>query len=186
MSLGMPFIQSENIVDKLDEVIQETMSELRIRCQCSFEDSQITNAGFQCFPSSPNAVTLRAKVSGSEQTTASELVGYLDDWTQEGAFISVQAQLLSADGSCSIVISSFGEQECNLEEATTPSTEATTLNLGDVTSSGVQTITFIGAVVAAVATILLAMIAILIVIVALLVRRNKTTLKMQATSPPPE
>ena len=83
-----------------------------MRCQCNIESSGITGAGFQCFLTSSNAVTFRAKITGSRQATASELIEFLEDWTASGALISVQAQLLTADKDCAVGISSFQEPEC--------------------------------------------------------------------------
>ena len=138
-----------------------------MRCQCNFEDSFITNAGFQCFPASPNAVTFRARISGSQQVTASEIIRHLEEWTASGAFISVQAQLLSADSSCAVRISSFGDQECQSTSE-------------DPAGSGNTTV-IIGAVVAVI-VVLVSLVVTSVVIFMLL--RNRKTVKLQGALEP--
>ena len=82
-------------------------------CQCDLSSS-ITDAEFRCFPASPNAVTFRARISSLEEMAA----GHLEEWTRSGALVSVQGQMLRVDRSCSIRISSFGDEECQSSEET--------------------------------------------------------------------
>ncbi len=99
--------------------------ELRGRCQCDFEANLISSAGFRCFPQTPIAVTFRAVLTGFPQATAPELAILLEAWTSSGAFLAIQAQVLSIDGSCAVAISSFGESECNPEEIIVSATSDT-------------------------------------------------------------
>ena len=60
---------------------------------------------------------------GSRQVSAQELVNLLQEWIASGAFLSVQAQLLSVDMECAVAITSFGEPECRTTEETSSSLE---------------------------------------------------------------
>ena len=156
------------------EVIQAVVDELSDRCQCNFEADLISSAGFRCFPQSPTAVTFRALMTGSPQATAQELAIFLGDWISSGAFLTIQAQLLSVDGSCAITISSFGESECNpVEETPATSTGTTTPSSSP---SGVS-VTVIGSVAAVAVLVVLVVIVILSLIVVTLKRKKRYSFK---------
>ena len=87
-------------------------NELKRRCQCSFQEDKIINAGFRCFPESPQAVTYRATILGIPQAPTPDLQGYLADWVASGASVVYQAQLLTVDRTCTVAISSLGDDEC--------------------------------------------------------------------------
>ena len=150
-----------------------------MRCQCNFEDSDITSAGFTCFLSSPSAVTFRAKITGSQQTTASEMIGFLEEWIASGAFISVEAQLLMVDSSCAVLITSFGEQECRLEALTT--SESTTLSVSDDTSSSGVPTSLIGVVIAVLVVVVMALTVVAVLVLILFKHRKRENLKLKAT-----
>ena len=73
---------------------------------------RIRNEGFQCFPSSPDAVTYRAELHGTLEASVSDLIEDITQWLSSGALISVQLQRLTIDSSCSVAITSFNENEC--------------------------------------------------------------------------
>ena len=54
---------------------------------------------------------------GTQSTFASELVGSLEEWIASGNPISIQAQLLTPDTMCVVVISSTGVEECGSRPA---------------------------------------------------------------------
>ena len=62
---------------------------------------------------------------GSRQVSAQQLVNLLQEWIASGAFLSVQAQLLSVDMECAVAISSFGEPECQTIEEISSSLDTT-------------------------------------------------------------
>lgn len=161
---------------KRSEVIQAIIRELNRLCQCNFEGSRIINAGFKCFPSSPNAVTFRAIIYDTKKPTASELIEYLEDWITSGTFISVQAQLLSTDDSCAVYISSFGEPECNVQGTT--STKPPELTVASDAAISSVTTTLFGVMVAVVVIIM-----VVITTTVLLKCRKKATLNRQADAP---
>ena len=163
-------MQGDSPVPKATEVIQIIVLELSQRCQCDFDADLISSAGFTCFPQSPTAVTFRALMTGSPQVAAQQLAIFLEDWTSSGAFFTVQAQLLSADGSCDVAISSPGEMECMSEP--TP----------DTTAGGINS-TLIGSVVTAAALIIL--VAAVIIIIVVVVKRRQRKFKLPVLPPLP-
>ncbi len=166
---------------KAAEVIQTVVVELRERCQCDFEADLISSAGFRCFPESPTVVTFRAVMTGSPQVSAPELATLLEDWTSSGAFLMIQAQLLSADGSCAFAISSFGERECNL---LIPDTTVLVFEPSAETPSGIST-TVIGSVIAvAVFAILLVVTVTMGLLMLVIVKRRRTSFKLQVPPRP--
>ena len=119
---------------------------------------RIRNEGFQCFPSSPDAVTYRAELHGTLKATVPDLIEDITEWLSSGASISVQLQRLTIDSSCSVTISSFNENECG---------------------SGPSTGTVVGIVIGVIAAIA---VAIAIVIIIFLRHKNhRATLKMTDT-----
>ena len=145
--------QATDLIEKRTEVTQAILAELNERCQCTVEDSQITDAGFRCFEQSRTAVTFRAGVTGSQQISSQQLINLLDEWVASGATLFVQAQLLSVDMNCAVAISSFSDPECRTDSTTT------------------STITVVGVVLGGVVLILVLSIA--TVAVVLLLRRSK-------------
>ena len=93
---------------------------------------------------------------GSRQVSAQQLVNLLQEWIASGAFLSVQAQLLSVDIECAVAISSFGEPECQTIEET---------------SSSLQTTIII--VLGVLLTLVLSIAIVLVIIVVVLLRRLK-------------
>ena len=92
------------------------------RCQCNLNtDTTITGGGFLCFPESPQHITFRARIHGTMQVSASELITHLEIWLVSGAIIPVMAQLLSVEATCPVVIASTREAECTSEYGVTPS-----------------------------------------------------------------
>ena len=92
---------------------------------------------------------------GSRQVSAQQLVSQLREWIGSGAFLSVQAQLLSVDMECAVAITSFGEPECQTTEETSSSLETTII------------------IVLGVLLILVLSVAIVVAIVVVLLRRSK-------------
>ena len=127
---------------------------------------RIRNEGFQCFPSSPNAVTYRAELHGTLEATVPDLIEDITEWLSSGASISVQLQRLTIDSSCSVAISSFNENEC--------------IATGTATS-GPSTGTVVGIVIGVIAAIAVAIAIAIIIIIFLCHKNHRATLKMTDT-----
>lgn len=68
--------------------------------------------GFQCFASSPDAVTYRAQLHATTNTTVQELLRIIEQWVHSGKSLTIQLRLTVVDSSCDVQISSFAEMEC--------------------------------------------------------------------------
>jgi hypothetical protein len=80
-----------------------------------------------CFLESPTAVTFRAEITS--QLSAPQLMEFLGEWVSSGTPVLVQAQILSIDRSCDVVISSFNEVECTRSEVTATGIDATLIGV---------------------------------------------------------
>ena len=147
------------------------------RCGCVLNEDHFTNRGFQCFPSSPQAVTYHAELHGTLQVSVPELIVYLEEWISSEVTISVQFLILSIDKSCTVEVSSSAEEECRARESTTGLTlttgsEGSTVMFTVDTNQFNITVTVVGVVV------LLVVIGI-VVIVALILRNRRLALNFQ-------
>ena len=82
------------------------------RCQCGFTHDQITSSAFRCFPDSPQAVTYRAVLHGTANTSSSDIISHIEQWISEGVAISVQNVLIDVDTNCVLEIASNLDKEC--------------------------------------------------------------------------
>ena len=137
---------------------------------------RIRNEGFQCFPSSPDAVTYRAELHGTLEATVPDLIEDIAQWLSSGASISAQLQRLTIDSSCSVAITSFNENECrNTVTMTTTVTE----NEGSTTSvSQNYTGVVVGVAIGVIVAIAVAITIIILVIVILHHKNRRDTIEM--------
>ena len=105
------------IVERIVEVVV-------VGCDCDFTDTFITDRVFQCFPSSPHAVTYHAQLHSALNNSVSRLVAYLQEWASSGHGVSIPVQFipLAVDSFCTAP-SSTPVEHC---PGTTPSTETST------------------------------------------------------------
>ena len=111
-------LQEENPSLKDSVIVQAIVSNVVRRCGCAFTEDHITERGFQCFLSSPQAVTYRARLRGTGDATAADLLQDIEEWVQGGATISIQLQRFSVDARCDAGIDSFTESECSGSDIT--------------------------------------------------------------------
>ena len=83
-------------------------------CQCGFSLQHISDSTFEC-SSNPDEVTFRARLHGTAQASSSQLVNFIEQWSTRDVTIAVRGLRLRVDSSCSIVISSFSDPECETE-----------------------------------------------------------------------
>ena len=99
---------------KNNDITQAIINNLIHRCGCVLntesQDIIIQNSYFDCFSS--EAVTYRAELHGTRETTAAELLQHIQQWVKDGASIFLQSRRLSADPDCEVNISSFDEPGC--------------------------------------------------------------------------
>ena len=118
---------------KLNDINNEVVQNINQRCQCGFSAECITEGAFQCFESSDQQVTFRARLHGTAQVTSSQLVAYLEIFvSRTDSTIAVQGLRLDVDRSCFIVINSFGDPQCS---ATSPSSLTMFMTTSDSTTA---------------------------------------------------
>ena len=83
------------------------------RCQCGFTQDQITSSAFQCFLDSLQAVTYRAVLHGTVNSSSSDIISHIEQWISEGVSISIQNVLISIDTKCVLEIASNQDEECS-------------------------------------------------------------------------
>ena len=94
---------------KLNDIINGVVQDINQLCQCGLSAERITESAFQCFENSEQ-VTFRARLRGTGQASSSQLIAHLQTFVaQADSTIAVQGVHLDVDGSCSIVVNSFGD-----------------------------------------------------------------------------
>ena len=96
------------------DIVEAIISNIVPQCGCAFTEDRVRMRSFQCFPSSPEAVTYRAELHGTREASVQDLLGDMKQWIQGGPSITVQLQLLTVDSSCNASISSLTEPECGV------------------------------------------------------------------------
>ena len=144
------------------------------RCGCVLNEYHFTNRGFQCFPSSPQAVTYHVELHGTHQASVSELIVYLEEWISSEITISVQFLILSIDESCTVEVSSIAEEECR-------ATTGLTVTTGSEGSTVMPTVddTWFNSTVIVVGVVVLLVVIGIVVIVALILRNRRLALNLQ-------
>jgi hypothetical protein len=119
-------VQNLNTNIKVNDISTAIISNINQHCQCGLPHEIITNGVFRCFPASPQAVTFRAVLHGGTKASSSELSSYIQRWIRNDVTIPVQSVLINVDSSCMVAISSFDDEECqiNSEQPTNNSSSA--------------------------------------------------------------
>ena len=96
----------------MEHILAAIISNINQCCQCGLSRENITNGVFRCFPASPQAVTFRALLHGGPKVSSSELALCIEKWISNDVTIPVKSVLTNIDSSCTVVISSFDDREC--------------------------------------------------------------------------
>ena len=80
---------------------------------CGLGDDSITDGIFQCFDVSPQTVTYRAAIHGTEGRTSSQLRDEIRTLVARGASIPVQRVSMSFVAACSVDIGSLNDPRCS-------------------------------------------------------------------------
>ena len=111
-------IDLENSIKKDIELV------VRKRCDCNFHSSAIYSGEFSCQTTSTEVI-YRAIINGSsELLRASELTAFMEDWMiNEGTLLYNKFRLRLAQ-TCSLLIQSYNEPECDGDDVTSLKAEA--------------------------------------------------------------
>ena len=66
------------------------------------------------FPSLSPGSDFRALLHGRTKVSSSELASYVEQWISNDITIPVQSILINVDSSCTVIISSFDDRECQV------------------------------------------------------------------------
>lgn len=112
--------QGSQSEEKADSIKTSLMSSINDNCQnCRLTDNSIRNGQLLCFDSSPQTVTYRAEIHGSQDRTAQQILSEIDTLVSLGESIRVLSVTMSLVSTCQVQIDSFDEAKC---EATSDAT----------------------------------------------------------------
>ena len=105
----------------------EVAKVIRNKCQCDFQDTSISQALLLCEEQEPNKVVYRASIVMYDSYSATELVGYIEDWVKQGGSVSIGVVVVKFDPNCPVRISDFNDPICFQTSVTTANTQTSTL-----------------------------------------------------------
>ena len=100
----------------MNSVVSAVVAAIEERCHCGFTAGHIDSAvnGFRCCSSQHNQVVFRSKLHGTDDTNASTLTTYINQWTSSDTSITVLNLILDIDSTCPVHISSLEDLECEM------------------------------------------------------------------------
>ena len=159
---------------KLNDIINGVVQDINQQCQCGLSAERITESAFQCFENSVQQVTFRARLRGTGEASSSQLIAHLQTFVaQPDSTIAVQGLRLDVDGSCFIVINSFGDPQCTTASPSVMTPMTTSDSMATMTPQSDNTAAIIGGVVAVVIAMTLAATLAIIAIVAFVTKSRK-------------
>ena len=162
------------IADDIANQLSQGVEEL---CDCGFSSSLLSDEFVDCFDDSPDYVTYRAVLMGTENVSIVNIASLISEWVSEGGSIIVQSTRLELTNSCPVVIADRDSPECpqditNRPLTTSPSTTVSATTFPTPPSTAVNIGTVVSGVVAGVLTI--AVIVLVIVVILLLLRERRS------------
>jgi hypothetical protein len=118
-NLSPKYVQDVNANMKVNDISTAIISNINRYCLCGLSRENITDGVFRCFPASPQAVTFRAVLHGGTNASSSELSLYVEQWIRNDVTIPVESVLINVDSKCMIAISSFDDEECQINSEQT-------------------------------------------------------------------
>ena len=149
------FLQNQENVLKLTDLISATVDNINQQCDCSFSQDGVVDGEFRCFELNADDVTFRAALRGLAQVSSSVLAGYVQQWVASGATVVIQNVRLPLDSNCrdAVIIDSREELEC------APAASGTSQGLNTGAAAGISAASVL------VAVVIVAIIVLLIVFV---------------------
>ena len=92
----------------------EVAQVVRDRCQCDFPGSFISQAVLLCDQQQPTQIVYRANIACYGSYSADQLVGYIEDWVNEGATLATEDFVVTFDSDCPVLIGSVDDPVCSL------------------------------------------------------------------------
>ena len=173
-NLTQTLLQNDDPTGKASEIANNVINELQQLSQCNLAANVINNGGFICFMQSPQYVTYRAKIQGTTNVAALELISYIEQWVTSGAILNVRAQFLNLQPFCTVPIISADEDECEIPSQSTselPMISTSTISTETNGSSGYNT-TVIAIIIAVICIVIIISTTLIIAIVFVRLRPN--------------
>ena len=174
-NLTQTFFQNDDSIGKASEIANNVINELQQLCQCNLAANVINNGGFICFMQSPQYVTYRAKIQGTTNVAALELISYIEQWVTSGAILNVRAQFLNLQPFCTVPITSADEGECEIPSQSTselPMISTSTSISTETNGSSEYNTTVIAIIIAVVCIVIIISTTLIIAIVFVRLRPN--------------
>ena len=122
---SFPFIytsQSENIALKATDISSAIVQVLLLACNCPYSLEYVTHSRLLC-GTNPHEVIYQSNLLNTDGQTASELVGLVQMWVDNGPTLPVAGVSAVVDPYCQISLSQVGNtEECIALNPTTPTT----------------------------------------------------------------
>ena len=131
-------MQNEDASAKIEDISAAITLNINQCCQCGLSHENITDGVFRCFSNSPQAVTFRALLHGTAKASSSKIVSRIEQWISvNDVTIPVQSVLINVDSSCIVIISSFGDRECQLnsEQPKSSNDNPSAITIGGITNA---------------------------------------------------
>ena len=106
-------MQVDNTGQKVDTLSTALSVNVEERCQCGFSPKNILDPGFHCFTESEDAVTYRAEIIGTGETSPADIATHIQNWITQGALITFDFVRIKVDSSCQVIVLSILDPECN-------------------------------------------------------------------------
>ncbi len=165
---------------KTNEITSRLSQSLVDLCTCTFNFSLLVNPFIVCFDDSPQHVTYRAMLTGTNTLSARELSVLIEQWIESDLLVVVQSAGLGVIDTCPVVIAALNSPECP-EDLTnrTLSTPLPSTTIATSTAAPSVAVSVVGAVaggvvagVLAIAVIVLLIVVIIVVVLFLRARRS--------------
>ena len=131
---GCSSLQGTATSAKDRDLVVAIVAAVTTRCGCDFTEDRMTDRVFQCFPSSPQAVTYHAQLHGTLRATVPQLGAVLQEWASTVHTLPVQFLPLSVHSFCTLTSSSpLPRCPSDAITMTMPVTMATDPNTPDAT-----------------------------------------------------
>ena len=140
----------------------EVAKVIRDMCQCDFQESLISHAVLLCEEELPTIIVYRARIFRYHTYSASQLVGYVDEWVKQGASVTIGGLAqVTFDQDCPVRVNNVDEPIC--VQVALISTTSPSLVTAAADQSLVITIVVVSVLSAVIFTVLITIIIVLLV-----------------------
>ncbi len=159
---------------KTNDITSRLTQGLGDLCTCAFNTSLLVNPFIVCFDDSPQHVTYRAMLTGTNTLSARELAVLIEQWIESDPLVVVQSAGLGVRDTCPVVIAALNSPECPGDITNrTLSTPLPSTTTATSTAAPSVAVSVAGGVVAGVLAIVVLVLLIVVIIVVVLFLRAR-------------